>query len=54
LCFISYLPYEQDKKRLKDEKEIYERTRPFLRLMTKEEHDEFINGLLGTNLLYVV
>ncbi len=37
----------KDKKRSKEEKEIYDRLRPFLRVMTKEEHEEFINGLLA-------
>jgi len=41
------LDYKKDKKRSKEEKDIYERLRPFLRVMTKEEHEEFINGLLA-------
>jgi len=38
----------QDKKRSKEEKEIYNNMRVFARFHTKDEHEEFINGLLST------
>jgi len=41
------LDYKKDKKKSKEEKEIFDRLRPFLRVMSKEEHDGFITGLLA-------
>lgn len=38
---------EIDKKRPKEEKEVYDKTRPFARLLSKEEHEQLVQGLLG-------
>jgi transcriptional adapter 2-alpha len=37
---------KKDKKRSKEEKEVYDRMRQFLRLMNKEEHNQLTNAIL--------
>ncbi|PRP86430.1 hypothetical protein PROFUN_05349 [Planoprotostelium fungivorum] len=37
---------EYKKRKLKEDREIFDRLRVFSRLMTKEEHDDLINGLI--------
>jgi len=38
---------QRDRRRTKDDKEIYMMARPFLQLTNSEYHEEFIKGLLG-------
>jgi len=37
---------KNDKKRSKEDKELWDRTRVFSRLLTKEEYEEFVNGMI--------
>jgi len=36
-----------EKKKSKEEKELYDKLRIYARLVTKEEHQELVNSLLG-------
>jgi hypothetical protein len=43
------LLHSKEKKRTKEEREVYNNMRVFARFQTKEEHEEFVQGLISTS-----